>query len=270
MKNTIGFRDSSSDECEDAVITEAVPAVEREPVCCIAKVSFKDSGIALDYYNDEFYLEPGDRVFVSGKHYGSPGLVESVTTHFRIDKSKYKKVIAKSDLHITGSFIRVKDKYISFDTSYDAAKFETFAVPPRNTDKDGEEDIICGEGWCVPLSCFEESKCVSRDKIRLGFEYCAAGRVLYLSLANGKGTAFIKGREIYKAEFEFDGETVTGLFCSCPFNDDCMCKHEIAVLITLRMLMGRPELEGKRDFAAFDAALFRDFAASRAKEITLK
>lgn len=269
-KNVIGFADTSESADSNAVTVEAAPAETREPVCCIAKVRFEGTGILLDYYNDEFYLEPGDRVFVSGRHYGKRGLVESVTTHFRIDKNKYRKVIAKQDLHITGSFIRANDKMISFDTNLDAERFASFMIPPRDPENEEKEEIVCGDGWSVNLSDFEDSDCVSHEKIMSALDYCTGGKVLYFSLRNGSGTAFIRGDSIYKTEFEFDGETVSGLFCSCPFNDDCLCKHEIAVLITLRMLLSRPELENNTDFTALDYSFFRDIITNETKEITLK
>ena len=269
-KNVIGFADTAENGDGGAVTVEAAPAETKEPVSCIAKVRFEGSGPALDYYNDEFYLEPGDRVFVSGKYYGKRGLVESVTTHFRVDKNKYRKVIAKNDLHVTGRFIRANDKMISFDTNLDAERFASLMIPPRDPENDEEEEIVCGDGWSVDLTDFEESECVDCDKIMPALDYCTDGNVLYFSLINGKGTAFIKGKSIYKTEFEFDGKTVSGMFCSCPFNDDCLCKHEIAVLITLRMLLSRPELEDKADFTALDYTLFRDFFTNGSKEITLK
>ena len=270
VKNTIGFRDRSADEEIEAVSPAPAPVQEREPVACVAKIRFKDANRALDYYNDEFYLEPGDKVFVSGKFYGKLGLVESVTTHFRIDKAKYKKVIGKPDLRITGNFTRVNDKMVSFDTNFDTEKFAAVVIPPRDPESEEEEEIICGEGWSIDLMDFEESECVNGEKIMPALEYCTGGKVLYFSMKGGKCSAFIRGSRVYRADFSFDGETVSDFYCSCPFNDNCLCKHEIAVLITLRMLLGCPELEGKDDFVAFDAVFFRDFVAGEVKEIELK
>lgn len=270
MKNAIGFRDRNNDDNEKVITAEPVSLQEGEPFCCVAKVRFKDSGCSLDYYNDEFYLESGDKVFVSGRYYGQLGVVESITTHFRIDKNKYKKIIGKPDLRIAGSFIPVNDKMISFDTNFDAEKFEAIMLPPPDPESDESEEIICGEGWSVVLACFEESDDVDFSKVNPALEYCNEGKVVYLSLRNGRGTAFIKGSKPYKAEFGFDGETVSDLFCTCPFNDDCLCKHEVAVLITLRMLCDCPELEGKTDYVAFDSDFFWNYVSAEGKEIRLK
>jgi len=270
VKNTIGFRDSSADDENEIATPLPVSVQEREPVACVAKIRFKDANRALDYYNDEFYLEPGDKVFVSGKFYGKLGFVESVTTHFRIDKAKYKKVIGKPDLRITGNFTRVNDKMVSFDTNFDAEKFAAVVIPPRDPESEEEEQIICGEGWSIDLMDFEESECVNGEKIMPALEYCTGGKVLYFSMKGGKCTAFIKGSRIYRIDFGFDGETVSDLFCSCPFNDNCLCKHEIAALITLRMLLGCHELEDKSDFVAFDSEFFWNYASAEAGEISLK
>ncbi len=268
-KNVIGFQLKSGDEPGAEETAEPACVIEKEPFRCVAKVRFAECGRALDYYNDEFYLEPGDRVYVSGKFYGKPGVVESVTTHFRIDRSKYKKIIAKPDFHITGKFIRVNDKMVSFDTDFTAEKFAAVMIPPRDPESEEEEDIICGEGWSVSLDCFEESEDVDTDKIGPALEYCTSGKVLWFSIVNGRGTAFIKGTEVYKAEFDFDGETVSDFVCTCPFNDDFLCKHEIAVLITLRMLLSHPELEGRDSFVTIDSGFFRNFFLSKSDEITL-
>ncbi|MBR4726484.1 MAG: hypothetical protein IK080_01185 [Clostridia bacterium] len=268
-KSVIGFRDESDEEIGGVLSTAPVTVQEKEPFCCIAKIRFKEANIALDYYNDAFYLEPGDKVFVTGKYYGKLGFVERVTTHFRIDKTKYKKVIAKPDLRITGSFQRVNDKMISFDTNFDADRFGAIMIPPRDPDDDPEE-ILCGEGWRVELDCFEDSESVDPEKLHRGLDLCRQGNVLYLSLQQGRGAAYIRGSRVYKAEFDFDGETVSNLFCSCPFNDDCLCKHETAVLITLRMLLDQPELEDRTDFVAFDTDFFWNYVSCESKAVALQ
>lgn len=271
MKNTIGFRDTSREkENEEVISSEPARAEKKEPVCCVAKIKFSGANIPLSYYNDEFYLEPGDKVFVTGKFYGQLGFVESVTTHFRIDKSKYKKVIGKPDRHIDGKFINIIDKMVSFDTSFDADRFGAIMIPPRDPDSDEEEEIICGEGWSVDLECFEESDIVDRDLIKPALDCCRDGKVLYLSVKDGKGAAYIKGRKIYKIDFSFDGETVSDLYCSCFFGDDCLCKHETAALITLRMLSRRPEFDGRKNFVAIDSDFFWNYISEESKEISLK
>ena len=274
MKNekkiTIGFADTSAGEDKTVVNDVPAPAQEKEPIICIAKVRLPGAGRSLDYYNDEFYLEPGDKVFVSGKFYGKLGVVESVTTHFRVDKTKYKKVIGKPDCKIFGKFIRIADKMVSFDTNFDAEKFSAIIIPPPDPEAETQEEIVCGTGWNIDLADFEDSEAVNPDKLRLAIDYCKKGNVIYLSLKDGKGAAFIRGSQIYKVEFNFDGETVSDLFCGCPFNDNCLCKHELAVLVTLRGLLGCSEFEDKSYFVAFYENFFWNYAAGEAKEIELK
>ena len=269
-KNTIGFRDTVTED-ENEVLTAGEATVkEREPQVCVAKVMFRDANIPLDYYNDEFYLEPGDKVFVSGKFYGQIGVVQSVTTHFRIDRTKYKKVIGKPCLEISGNFVRVNDKMVSFDTNFDAERFGSVMIPPPDPEKERAEEIICGEGWNIDLMNFEESDSVDCSRLDGALECCKSGNVVYISIKDGRGAAFIKGKHLYKAEFGFDGETVSDFFCTCPFNDDCLCKHELAVLITLRMLLQFPELEEKTDFTAFDSDFFWKYVSSEVNGIELK
>lgn len=271
MKNIIGFVDSSEEQAAESREVVSGAAEEREPVRCIAKVSFGDSGSEWDYYNDEFYLEPGDRVFVSGKRYGEIGLVTSVSTHFKVNKSKYKKVIAKPDFSMKGTFFSLNDKMVSFDSGFSADQFAAIVIPPENPeDPSDPEDIICGDGWSVDLEDFESSDDVDGDVLQRAFNYCCEGKVKYLSLSGCKGVAFIKGKNWYRVDFDFDGETVVNMYCDCPFQADCLCKHELAVLITLRMLLGRPELAGKSDFITFDKALFWKLAPGAAGEIVMK
>lgn len=265
----IGFRDTSEDELIESVEEQAAPAREEQPRPCVAKVYFERAGRSFDYYNDEFFLEPGDKVFVTGKFCGELGTVETVVTHFRIDLRKYKRVIAKPDMSMTGAFLIVNDKMVSFDTDFDADRFAAVMIPPPDPEDD-EEEIVCGEGWSVGLADFESSDDVTAEKLVLAVDYIKECRVLYLSVKDGRGAAFIRGKELYRLDFSFDGETVSELYCSCRFNDDCLCKHELAALITLRMLTGRTELEGRKDFVAFDADFFRNFAAGAVKEVILR
>lgn len=265
----IGFRDTSEDEVVEVKEEQTAPAIEEQPRRCVAKVYFERAGRSFDYYNDEFFLEPGDKVFVTGKFYGELGTVESVVTHFRIDLRKYKKVIGKPETGMTGAFLIVGDKMVSFDTNFDADRFAAVMIAPPDPE-DGEEEIVCGEGWSVGLADFEASDFVTAEKMILAIDLLKQGRVLYLSVKDGKGAAFVRGTELYRLDFSFDGETVSDLYCSCRFNDDCLCKHEIAALMTLRELIGCAELEGRKDFVAFDADLFRNFAAGAVREVILR
>ena len=54
--------------------------------------------------------------------------------------------------------------------------------------------------------------------------------------------------------------------CDCPYSD--LCKHEVAVAITLRMLFKQPQFKLAGDFMALDRWLFWQLA-SRAETIDI-
>lgn len=55
-------------------------------------------------------------------------------------------------------------------------------------------------------------------------------------------------------------------YCDCPYSD--LCKHEVAVAITLRMLFKHPQFKNAGDFMALDRWVFWQLA-SRADSITI-
>ena len=54
-------------------------------------VRFAGCGLSLKYYNDIFDIHIGDLVYVSGKYVGKPGIVDDVTTKFKINLADYEK-----------------------------------------------------------------------------------------------------------------------------------------------------------------------------------
>lgn len=265
MKNIIGFTDSakgSEIEKPETIIEEA------KPVRSIVSVQFDNIDRELSYYNDRFDLQPGDRVFVAGRFFGIPGTVTGVSTCFKINTAIYKKVLAKPDTKIKGCFIQVNDKMVSFDTTLTPERFEALVISPPDPDsEDVPGEIVCGEGWSLPLFDFESSDYVSEITIKKAFDYCCEGHVKYLSLNDGTGTAFIEGTHYYRVDFEFDGSDVSGLYCDCPYPEPMLCKHQVAVLITLRMLLMQDELEGKENFTAVDSNFFMNKISSANQKI---
>ena len=55
----------------------------------VVQVSFPGRGGALTYYNDQFDLKVGDRVYVEGKLEGQLGYVAAVNYSFKIKLSEY-------------------------------------------------------------------------------------------------------------------------------------------------------------------------------------
>lgn len=270
MKKIYGFTGEIEENKIATEITEKTPGDTKEPFRCIVKIRFPGVEKELSYYNDSFYLEVGDKVFVNGKLYGKLGVVTDVNTHFKINTADYKKVIGKPDTKIKGNFISINDKMMSFDTDLTAEKFAQMIIPPRDPDSDEDEgEIILGEGWSVGLEDFEMSQDVEHIKLERAVEYCCEGNVVFLSVKNGIGRAFVKGTKWYAVDFDFDGETVSNLYCDCPFTDSTLCKHELAVLITLRVITNLPQLENKKGFTAIDKTYFLQEILSDNSEISL-
>lgn len=73
------------------------------PVRSLVSVRFIQDGRAFTYYNDKFALEVGDHVFVSGQLAGQLGIVEKVTTRFKINLADYQRVISKASAAIHGT-----------------------------------------------------------------------------------------------------------------------------------------------------------------------
>ena len=93
MRNTIGFRIGETSDSDSTTI------IPRDPVNLIrtlVTVRFLGDGSALTYYNDKFILEEGDLVFVSGKMAGKLGIVEKISTKFKInlaDDGGYTEIV---------------------------------------------------------------------------------------------------------------------------------------------------------------------------------
>ena len=64
----------------------------------------------------------------------------------------------------------------------------------------------------------------------------------------------------------FNDGMMTDIYCDCPYS--ALCKHEVAVAITLRMLFKQPQFKNTTDFMALDRWLFWQLA-SRADSIEL-
>lgn len=270
MKKILGFTGETEENEATAEITGRAQTDTREPFRCIVKIRFPGVGKELSYYNDSFYLEVGDKVFVNGKSYGKLGVVTDVNTHFKINTADYKKVIGKPDIAIKGNFISINDKMVSFDTDLTAEKFAEMIIPPRDPDSDDNDgEIILGEGWAVRLEDFEMSQYVEHIKLERAVECCCEGNVVFLSVKNGIGRAFVRGTKWYTIDFDFDGETVNNLYCDCPFADSTLCKHELAVLVTLRVIINLTQLENKKDFTAIDKTYFLQEILSDNSEISL-
>ena len=125
----IGFSIEPAQEAP--TLTLPVPEPSK-PVRSLVQVRFEGDGRLLTYYNDLFDLAPGDRVFVSGKLAGIPGTVEKITTKFKINLSNYERVISMARIEIHGSYEKLIDKMVSYDSiALSPDQFRAWAKPPR-------------------------------------------------------------------------------------------------------------------------------------------
>ena len=233
------------------------------PVRSLVTVSFDDDGRELTYYNDRFDLEPGDRVFVSGKFAGKPAVIEEVFTKFKIRPSDYQRVIAVAGCPVRGTYEAVLNKMVC--TGGDAMtpdEFRSWILPPRTEE---EEEFIYGEGYDLDIFRFEEDEEASPALSGRAADYCSSGKVAYIGGRDGIGRAFIEGGSWYELEFRLSGDRVTEMYCDCPCPG--LCKHLLAVAMTLGSL-AENGLDLSRDFAAIDADRFWDMA-SAAKQVIL-
>jgi hypothetical protein len=267
MKSILGF---GTGDPYAASEMDTAPAAAPDPVRSLVSVRFIDDGRVLTYYNDRFALEPGDRVFVSGKLAGKIGEIEKVVTKFRINLADYQRVIAKAGGTLRGTFESLLDKMVSFDgDALSPDEFRAWILPPKHWDGqvETEEQIIVGDGYEIPLSEIEETEEVSLSVIERALDYCRSGRIAYVGVKNGAGTAFIEGSSWYEVNFRLDGDLLTEMYCECPYPG--LCKHLLAVALTIRALRDIGGLDASRDFAALDSDRFWSMAARSAKRITL-
>ncbi len=233
-----------------------------KPIRTLVQVRFEGDGRVLTYYNDRFHLKPGDRVFVSGRLAGKPGIVESITTKFKINLANYEKVISVASLEIHGTYERIIDKMVSYDSSaVSAAQFRSWCMPPENEN----DEIVAGDGYEISLEDLSSPDEIKNAIFDRALGYCRDGSVAYISISGGVGTAFIHGTEWYEVNFLVKGSHLTEMYCSCPYPG--LCKHLLAVSIILKSMI-QEGLDIERDFVAIDDSCFWQVVSRTVKEIT--
>lgn len=270
MRRMIGFMASNESKTE----TPSVPTTIRgiTPVKSLVKVRFECHSMPLAYYNDRFDLQEGDVVYVSGKLAGEPGVVVSVTTKFRIHTSDYERVLSLLDLRIHGFFTGVRDKMVSFgQIAITPEQFGGWVTPPedpkKKKDEDEDEDeVVSGEGYTIDINIIETCEDITSVIAERAVGYCTEGRVRYHCVQNGVGCAYVEGTKWYRVDFHYCDGMMTDIYCDCPYS--ALCKHEVAVAITLRMLFKQPQFKNAADFMALDRWLFWQLA-SRADSIEI-
>ncbi len=268
MNTILGF---GSGEEPGSGNTDIIPGDPVQAVRSLVSVRFIGDGRAFTYYNDKFALEEGDCVFVSGKLAGKPGVVESVSTRFKINLADYQRVISKASSPIHGTYESILDKMVSYDRdALSPDEFRTWVMPPKGWDrKDGdpEDEIIIGDGYELHLPELEAADEVSPAVLQRAVEYCREGNAAYLCVRDGAGTAFINGTVWYEVNFRLKGDAMTEMYCDCPYPG--LCKHLLAAALTVRALVLKGGLRSDEDFVAVDADRFWNMAARTTKKITL-
>ncbi len=264
MFGIMGFGRSAQTPGETGSASEKTPAAQ--PVKSLVRVRFPSRGCCYAYYNDRFDLHEGDLVFVSGQMAGVCGAVESVTYKFKINLKQYQRIVAQPNVCFSGSYMPVLKMMVSLDR--DAVSpdlFRTWVKAPFADDDENKPDYVTGEGYSLDLESFEKDEDAEEIILSRAEDYCEERRVRYISVRDGVGTAFVEGTTWYELNFRFENGRVSELYCECPYPG--LCKHSLAVLITLRALIRKL---GAVDFTAFDRKYFYRMLHFSGQSITVQ
>ena len=285
MKNILGF--VAGEESEGLTVPREEKPSAETPVRSLVKVRFQEDQRVLAYYNDRFDLHEGDLVHVSGKLSDRLGTVISVSTRFKIRLSDYEKITEKITLSMSGRFRSVSEWMVSDDPDALAADaVRAWVKPPRPKTRklvqldpklDGvsegwayveeEDEVVLGEGFEAELDALEKCEDLRAAVWDRAVNYLQEGRVKYISLRRGEGTAFVEGTTWYEVNFRYDSGHVTDIYCDCPYPG--MCKHETAALLALQLLEKEKDFDPERDFAALDRDWFWELVELTHREIDL-
>lgn len=227
---------------------KTIPARETgtaAPRKSVVQVRFPDFGRSLAYYNDQFDLHPGDRVYVDGKLEGQIGVVTSVAYNFKIKLSDYKRVIALVDTCVHGQFYMAGSHFVTFDPqTLPAAQATLWFRAPAG------EDEICESGnddTSFRLDNLQEMNASDAIAER-GQNYYRENRVRYLCLNGTKGVAIVEGTRAYAVEFDYRNGEIRNLLCDCYCSYPC--KHEVAAMLQLRETLEFIEKQYAKEYAA--------------------
>ena len=208
--------------------TPAVPAAAEAtaPRASVVRVRFP-KGMAFSYYNEEFDLQEGDRVYVEGKFAGECGRVVEVSHNFKIKRSEYKRVIAKLDTAVTGDLYFAESYLLSFERgTLPPAQCEPWFCAPESE----EDEYLVGAGG--EAFALEECERVFRSVLDGRLDDYG---VPYLALDGTKGRAVVEGSRNYAVEFTYQNGEVSGLVCPCF--ETGVCYHQAAAMLVLRELL---------------------------------
>lgn len=244
MAFKIGFTAKHTTETAGAAV-ETTKETKPAPRKSVVRIRFPQRGMELSYYNDRFDLHPGDRVWVDGKLAEHPGIVTAVNYSFRINLADYKRVIARIDTDVHGSFVMGGSHFITFDRgTTERGQVRLWFAPP--TEENAE--FVCGSDTDTAFPLHDLRRMgVDAGTAERGHDYYRENRVLYLALDGDKGYALVEGREIYEVEFTYRNGEVSDLICSCFCGGKC--KHAFAAMLQLEETLALIEKQYAAAFA---------------------
>lgn len=108
---------------------------------------------------------------------------------------------------------------------------------------------------------------ISDIRAERGESYYEEHRVVYICLDKGKGYAIVQGSEYYEITFTYIDGKIHDIVCNCYCEGHC--KHEYAVLLQLRNIIGHEVLDydanyGESEYmAAIDKTVAWNMSISR-------
>jgi len=254
----------------------AVSAYESQrktaaPRKSIVQVRFPGKDMALAYYNDQFDLNIGDRVYVDGKLEGQQGRMVDISYNFKIKVSEYKKVIAVCDTDVSGQFFLAGSHFVTFAPATLPVRQIVlwFKAPGK---KDDEEVVSSSDDTSFRLDDLSGMN-ITNAIAQRGYDYYIENRVQYICLDGANGYAIVEGNQCYAVEFEYRNGSISNLICECPCC--CSCKHEFAAMLQLRETLElinkyyALEYERSNYFAAITRGAFFSFAIDGKKSGTI-
>ena len=205
------------------------PKQTAAPRKSVVQIRFPGKGMALAYYNDQFDLKVGDRVYVDGKLEGQQGRVVEISYNFKIKVSEYKKVIAVCDTNVSGQLYLAGSHFVTFDSVVLPAKQVSLWFKAPN--KDEEEVVSSSDDTSFHLDDLNGMN-ITNAIAQRGHEYYMENRVQYICIDGTNGYAIVEGNQSYAIEFEYRNGCISNLICDCPCC--CSCKHEFAAMLQLR------------------------------------
>ena len=260
----IGF--GQDDPKQEAKRQSGTVVTSDVPVKSLVSINFERMNHALTYYNDQFDLKPGDRVFVTGKLEGEIGIIESVSTKFRIRIADYQKVISVAQTSIHGTYAPKGGMMLSYDAdALSASDFRKWMLPPAENREESDE-IVYGDGFEVSLNDPRESDGIEPAVFDRALDYCREGKIGYIAVHDGEGKAFVRGSKWYEIDFRIHDNMLQEAFCGCPYPG--LCKHLLSVGVLLATMLRRGDIDLGRDFTLIGSEKFWNMACHVRQEVS--